>query len=250
MKNARPFGTSIADRQAGKLFHGASFAIILLIIVKFLLQSWSEILISDYPDTDDALRLAQVRDWMAGQNWFDTTQYRINPPTGGDIHWSRLIDLPMAALLWLLTPVFGPAMAERIMLASYPMLLLAGLIWLMASTVRRHFGMGVAIVAAFMLPLSMGIAIQFMPMRIDHHGVQILLAAVAFALALRPSQDGAILRRTAMTSGGRSVAAPPFTMLPIGKVGDSCENFCQARNVSLAGPWPVGRPVLPIATLA
>ncbi len=142
------------------------------------------ILTSDYPDTDDALRLAQIRDWMAGQSWFDTTQMRINPPAGGDIHWSRLIDVPMAALIAILTPLFGAAMAERIMLAGYPLMLLSGLIWVMASTVRRHFGPIIATLAAYMLPLSMAIAIQFAPLRIDHHGVQILLAAVALACAL------------------------------------------------------------------
>ncbi len=168
----------------------AIWAIIAFIIAKSLHQHWATILTSDYPDTDDALRLAQIRDWMAGQSWFDTTQTRINPPAGGDIHWSRLIDLPMAALIAMLTPFFGATMAERIMLAGYPLLLLSGLIWLMARTVRHHFGAMVATLACYMLPLSMAIAIQFAPLRIDHHGVQILLAGIALACALRTYVSG------------------------------------------------------------
>jgi hypothetical protein len=47
-------------------------------------------------DTDDNLRMMQVRDLMRGQDWYDLRQYRLNPPFGADIHWSRLVDLPIA----------------------------------------------------------------------------------------------------------------------------------------------------------
>ena len=41
----------------------------------------------------------QVRDWMAGQSWFDVVQHRLNPPLGVDMHWSRLVDAPIAAIM-------------------------------------------------------------------------------------------------------------------------------------------------------
>ena len=41
-------------------------------------------------DTDDAMRLTDVHDLLAGQPWFDFTQHRINAPFGAEIHWSRL----------------------------------------------------------------------------------------------------------------------------------------------------------------
>jgi len=44
--------------------------------------------------TDDAMRLVEVRDLLGGQSWFDLTQYRLAPPEGVRMHWSRLIDLP------------------------------------------------------------------------------------------------------------------------------------------------------------
>ena len=58
--------------------------------------------------TDDAMRLVEVRDFLAGQGWFDLTQYRLSPPDGVPMHWSRLIDLPLAALIGALTPPLGP----------------------------------------------------------------------------------------------------------------------------------------------
>jgi hypothetical protein len=174
------------SRQA-QLFVAAMAAILMFMMAKSLAQSWDAILQSNYPNTDDALRLAQIRDWMAGQSWFDTRQMRISPPQGGDIHWSRLVDVPIAAFLWLLTPLFGPELAEKIVLASYPLLIFSSLIILITITFRRHFGAGVAVFSAALAPLSLAIAMQYAPMRIDHHSVQILLAAISLTLALRPA---------------------------------------------------------------
>ena len=50
----------------------------------------------DAMSTDDAMRLAGVRDLLAGQSWFDLTQHRLDPPQGSPMHWSRLIDAPIA----------------------------------------------------------------------------------------------------------------------------------------------------------
>src|SRR5215216_5140597 len=58
-------------------------------------------------DTDDAMRLTMVHDLLAGQGWFDLIQHRLDTPYGASMHWSRLIDLPEAALLLLARPLFG-----------------------------------------------------------------------------------------------------------------------------------------------
>src|SRR3546814_21064812 len=39
-------------------------------------QKWAAINGLGLPDTDDNLRLQQVRDWLAGQAWFDLRQHR------------------------------------------------------------------------------------------------------------------------------------------------------------------------------
>ncbi len=53
-------------------------------------------------DNDDVMRLVQIRDLLAGQSWFDLTQYRLGLDGGTLMHWSRLIDLPIAVLIRLL----------------------------------------------------------------------------------------------------------------------------------------------------
>ena len=56
------------------------------------------------------------------QDCFDLRQYRLNPPTGANIHWSRLVDLPIAGLILLLRPFVGGTDAERAAVAIAPML--------------------------------------------------------------------------------------------------------------------------------
>ena len=50
----------------------------------------------DALSTDDAMRLVEVRDLIGGQGWFDLFQYRMDPPSGLSMHWSRVIDAPLA----------------------------------------------------------------------------------------------------------------------------------------------------------
>ncbi|MDX3910880.1 MAG: hypothetical protein QHC67_13835 [Sphingobium sp.] len=155
----------------------AAFAFLLCLAM--LCISWHAITSFGFHDPDDALRYVEVRDFLGGQSWFDVSQHRINPPVGGPMHWSRLVDLPIAALMLLLRPLFGVATADRITLTAVPMLLTWALCIMFALAVRRLGGTLTAITATILISLSIPILIQFQPMRIDHHGWQILMAAIA-----------------------------------------------------------------------
>jgi hypothetical protein len=132
-----------------------------------------------FRDPDDAMRLAQVRDWIGGQRWFDVTQYRVNPPIGGPMHWSRIVDLPIADLILTFRPFLGMAKAEILACIMVPLLLLGALAWATYWAAGRIGGTAVALVSVALLLTSPPILIQFTPLRIDHHGWQILMAAVA-----------------------------------------------------------------------
>ena len=86
----------------------------LLAVLQLVAQHWATTA-DALLDTDDAMRLVQMRDFIAGQGWYDLHQPRINPPAGYDSHWSRLIDAGLAGLLWMFGRVVEPAMAERLM---------------------------------------------------------------------------------------------------------------------------------------
>src|SRR5215213_5976027 len=80
-----------------------------LLCAWFVYNRWSGIDQFALGDTDDNTRMSQVRALLHGQDWFDLRQYRLNPPIGSNIHWSRLVDLPIAALILLLRPLLGGA---------------------------------------------------------------------------------------------------------------------------------------------
>ncbi len=143
--------------------------------------SWTEILTRSGWDPDDQLRLVQLRDFLNGQSWFDTTQYRMNLPDSAQMHWSRLIELPLALLVLLLRPVLGQPIAEMVAGTAVPLLLL-GWIAYMLSRIATHIASREAGVAAALIALSSGaLLIQTRPMRIDHHGWQIAMAVLALS---------------------------------------------------------------------
>lgn len=146
-------------------------------------------------DTDDNLRMMQVRGLINGQDWFDLRQYRLDPPYGANVHWSRIVDLPIAGIMLFLRLFMSGAMAEKIAVAAAPLLPMLVTMGAIALLTRRTIG-GTAIpVALGLLLCAHSVRGMWAPLRIDHHGWQ--LAALSFAmLALtdrRPARGGLTL---------------------------------------------------------
>lgn len=140
-----------------------------------------------FPDADDAMRIVEVRDWLAGQGWFDVAQHRLN---GGafPMHWSRLVDLPLAVVMLVLRPLLGAVAADRVAAVLVPMLTLLAAMALVASITRRLAGMAPVPLAVLMVAFAPPLLAQMRPLRIDHHGWQIVLTLVAVrALLAAPS---------------------------------------------------------------
>lgn len=147
-------------------------------------------------DTDDNLRLAQIRALLGGQPWYDLIQYRLAPPVGADIHWSHLPDLPIAGLILLLEPLIGTAGAERWAAALAPLLPFAIGLFAIALIARRVVD-PIAWPLALLATLCAGILMpMWMPLRIDHHGWQLAMLAVALAGLVDPKRA-----RGGVTSG-------------------------------------------------
>lgn len=153
-----------------------------------IIAKWHAIGALDLSDTDDAMRMAQVRDLLAGQSWWDLSQYRVNPAGGGVLmHWSRIVDAPLAAGILLLKPLFGQVMAERIVMMLWPPMLGAALSLACVSGYRGLSDRRIAYVVPLFLIMSGYIISQFRPLRVDHHGWQIFLAMLIMGQALRPA---------------------------------------------------------------
>jgi hypothetical protein len=157
------------------------FGIWALLSLSLVISSWPNLSSGSGWDPDDQLRLVQLRDFLNGQSWFDNRQYRLNPPDGAPMHWSRLIELPLAAITLLLTPMFGQTVAEIVASTAVPLLLFGGIIMLLALTAWYVGGKTAAISAAIISALSVPLIGQLVPMRIDHHGWQIAMAVLALA---------------------------------------------------------------------
>ncbi|ANY19174.1 hypothetical protein A6F68_00643 [Tsuneonella dongtanensis] len=164
-----------------------------MISALLLVTNLAAILAYRFPDPDDTLRLIQVRDLIAGQSWFDVTQYRIDAANGGvAMHWSRLVDLPIAALILLLKGMVGPDAAEMTALIAIPLLTFGVALLLAGRIAWRLLGDEAAGFACLAMALSVPVIEQLRPMRIDHHGWQIVcaLAVMNALMARRPIFGG------------------------------------------------------------
>ena len=144
----------------------------LLVAGYMLFDRWGAVRGFALGDTDDNMRMMQVRALLEGQGWYDLRQYRLNPPFGADIHWSRLVDLPIAAIKLLLTPLLGGRMAEMTAAAVAPLLPMLVAMAALAVTVRRlvdgrAFAIAIALIACAGSARGM-----WAPLRLDHHGWQ------------------------------------------------------------------------------
>jgi hypothetical protein len=160
-----------------------------------LYMRWAQINAFALGDTDDNMRIMQVRGLLAGQDWYDLRQYRLNPPWGADIHWSRLVDLPIAGIRLALAPLVGGIAAEKTAVAVAPLLPLGVAMAAVAATARRLIAPRAFALAIAILLCGHSARSMWSPLRIDHHGWQLALLAVAVAGLIDPkrARGGALL---------------------------------------------------------
>jgi hypothetical protein len=173
-----------------------------MIAALLLVTNIHEIAALRFPDPDDMLRLVQVRDLIAGQGWFDLTQHRVTGPEGGvPMHWSRLVDLPLAGVIIAFTPVVGQHAAEAVAAVAVPLLTFALALLLVGRIAWRVIGDEAAGLACLAMALSVPVISQLRPLRIDHHGWQIVLALAAInGLMARNARVGGWLTGAALAA--------------------------------------------------
>jgi hypothetical protein len=138
-------------------------------------------------DTDDATRLTQVRELIAGQPWFDMTLRRFGGADALVSHWSRLIDLPLAVLMLLFTSILGPGGAELAVRVAWPVILDAAVAYAIARFCFSFGGRAAALLAIVIVMPSTG-HFQYSLGRIDHHNAMII-GAVGGSLMLALAID-------------------------------------------------------------
>jgi hypothetical protein len=183
-----------SDHTAQKAQRGADLKILipLLFLTASVTLAWPAINggVFDALSTDDAMRLVEVGDLIGGQGWFDVFQYRMDPPGGTSMHWSRLIDAPLAGLILLLKPLLGMHDAQALTLYLWPTLLFAAALALIAAIARQMSNSTTPVIAAVVLAvLSLPALVHFRAGAIDHHNAQIVLLLALVLMTIQIEQS-------------------------------------------------------------
>jgi hypothetical protein len=144
-------------------------------------------------DNDSMLRLVEVRDLLAGQGWFDLHQYRMGAEGGFIMHWSRLVDAPIAGLI-LLARSLGASVATAETIASivWPALLFCLTLFFTVRAARRFGGARAALPALVLGAMALYFLGIYSAGALDHHNIQIMLTMAGLSLLLSaPERRGA-----------------------------------------------------------
>ncbi|WP_244673054.1 GtrA family protein [Mesorhizobium sp. 131-2-1] len=153
-------------------------------------------------DNDSMLRLVEVRDLLAGQGWFDLHQYRMGLEGGFVMHWSRLVDAPLAAIILAASALTGSmAAAENVALVAWPMLLFGAAVFYLTRAARSFGGERAVLPAVVVGAAALYFIGIFSPGAIDHHNVQLTLTVASLSLLLE-----APMRRSAALFSGLCAA--------------------------------------------
>ncbi|MER9596718.1 MULTISPECIES: GtrA family protein [unclassified Mesorhizobium] len=159
-------------------------------------------------DNDNLLRLVEVRDMLAGQRWFDLHQYRMGLEGGFVMHWSRLVDAPIAAIIMAVSTLTGSTVfAENVAQVLWPALLFCLTVFFTARAARSFAGDSAVLPAVVVAAAALHFIGIFSPGALDHHNVQLMLSMASLSLLLE-----APLRRPAAVLCGLCVGL----MLAIG----------------------------------
>jgi hypothetical protein len=175
--------TEVAQPASGKEKRAGIKPLYIFVIAAFILtwNSWSQIITFAGWDPDDQLRMVQLRDFLAGQSWFDVTQYRMNAPAGAPMHWSRMVELPLAAIILMFAPFVGQTTGEMIAGTVVPLLLFGGVAIMLSRIATRLGSAQAGLIAMLVAILTPALMMQMRPMRIDHHGWQIFFSVLALS---------------------------------------------------------------------
>ncbi len=167
-------------------------AIIVAIVFNFI--GWVGIAANrDYgflQSTDDLVRMVVVRDWAAGQSWFDPHLHRLGYEPGTFMHWSRLIDVPIRFLV-ATGELFMPGSGERFAAFAWPFIMLVAAYAAILTAVRHVTGSTNVTTSAIIGGFSLWSWGAFQSGAIDHHNVQAALT-LWLIVCLLPTKNNVV----------------------------------------------------------
>ncbi|MFA0442272.1 hypothetical protein AB4560_20380, partial [Vibrio sp. 10N.222.51.C12] len=155
------------------------FIIVVWLTVSFIsfTNEHSSILIGALGDSDNYMRLYQVLSFLEEPQLRQSPLERFNPEDGRILHWSRLVDLPIAGVLWLSNHLMNQNLSIAVTVFIVPSFYFLLLICSISQLTKSLFGVNVAYLSVMCAPFSIAYA-KFAPGYIDHHNLQLILFAL------------------------------------------------------------------------
>ena len=150
-----------------------------------LYHGWAAVTGPGLADPDALVRLAQIRDFLGGQDWSDLTQQRLDVPAGLAMHWSRVVDVPVGGLILAASLLVERASAENIALIIWPLLLALGYVGGVVANAVGIAGRKAAFPAVVLTLLCVHVRHAYAPGNIDHHNLQLVLTLWLAAALMR-----------------------------------------------------------------
>lgn len=153
-----------------------------------------------YADTDDLVRLLQIRDLIGDRAYSDLTLPFIAMPEPYVSHYSRVVDLPYFLIGSALAPLLGVDMALAAVAWMVPPLLACIFCAFAVAVLRRvaggRFGMPEAAIAAVAMAPAL---LEFTPQRVDHHNLQLVAMMAMLAGLTGPGRKSGVLAGVAIS---------------------------------------------------
>jgi hypothetical protein len=162
-------------------------------------------------DPDANMYLVEALDLVDGQGWYDRVEHRLDPPAGVTMHFSRLAELPYAAVIAPLQPILGRVPAALIAAIVWPPVFMLGFMLVMRQQARCFMPRAWAGLTALTTIFALDLAFEFIPGRAGHRGLVPLLVALAVMLLSQFVLRAAMWRRAA-AAGAALAFALSFSM--------------------------------------
>jgi hypothetical protein len=139
----------------------------------------------DLVDTDGYMRFLRVEALLNGGEWFDPVFTRSNHPFGETSHWTRLLDVYVAGLALLLSPILGSSEALYWAAVWNGPLVFLGVGATAYWAVRPYVP---AAIRAVVMPAILALPVVFLYTglgRVDHHGPILIALMMTLGWVLR-----------------------------------------------------------------
>ena len=184
-KRAATFFADVA-RVFQKPFDGLAIVIWFYFVFCYIALPHNTTWAGELIDPDDYTYLQQALDWLQGQGWFDNIQHRMNPPAGVAIHYTRLAEIPIAAMIMMFR-VFHYSWRGAALLTSFllPVVYLGILFSVLRRVAAKIISPDWAALTCFVVLFAPAWTFKFAPGQVDHHGLESILTIVAVGFTIQ-----------------------------------------------------------------